>query len=274
MRVNTCVFFLPSGLEKRKEKARLWWKTRNKNSSKFVLARGGRKKTKTQPKSKFLFSSSRFFFEWVSHDENFFFFFSFLLILCARWHFFTNLLSYHPNTPKTFNHRSWYMHTRALTKYHPHKPALTCIFSSFLNQNRKWTLRRRKWTREPFFFEFEFHTLNNRKERRVFQSRLAPLSCAPLCVCVCTPCARGKRKKWTKTRVRRTKLSLEMGITLTIAQRRHHRYVFVSLFLSYRSPVVDGERAKFKRENSLISLSLSLTLLIPKKLTLFLFPHD
>ena len=133
-REYVCLFFAKWVGKKKRKSSRLLMKNESLSKQKLNqnLCSGWKKKKRRQPKSKFLFSSSRFFLEWVSLDENFFFFFSFLLILCARWHFFTNLLSYHSNAPKTFTHRSWYMHTRALTKYHPHKPALTCIFSSFL----------------------------------------------------------------------------------------------------------------------------------------------
>jgi hypothetical protein len=66
-----------------------------------------------------------------------------------------------------------------------------------------------------------------------------------------------------------------MVITLTIARRRHHRYVFVSLFLSYRSPVVVGESkiqtGKLSHSFSL-SLSLSHTLILIKNSLSFSFP--
>jgi len=92
-------FFCQVGWQKRKEKARLWWKTSLGSKTHKIFFRwkkeravgGGRKKNEEQ-KSKF---SSRL-------NKNLFFFFSFLSILCARWHFFTNLLSYHPNAPKNF----------------------------------------------------------------------------------------------------------------------------------------------------------------------------
>jgi len=239
------------------------------------LCSGWKKKKRRQPKSKFLFSSSRFFLEWVSLDENFFFFFSFLLILCARWHFFTNLLSYHSNAPKTFTHRSWYMHTRALTKYHPHKPALTCTFSSFLNQNRKWTLRSRKWTRGRFFFEFEFHTLNNHTFRVNFNPAWLHFL-VRLCVCACVPLARAETKKMDEDTSKENKtLSRNGNNANNSAATPSSVRVCVSFsFISFAR----RRRRESKIQTgklSLISLSLSLShTLIPKKLTLFVFPHD
>jgi len=127
-REYVCLFFAKWVGKKKRKSSALDEKTSHsqQNSSKFVC-RGGRKKNE-ELKSNFLFCALLF---EVSLKRKLLFFLLFPLESCARWHFFTNLLSYHPNAPKTFNHRFWYMHTRALTKYHPHKPALTCIFSSF-----------------------------------------------------------------------------------------------------------------------------------------------
>lgn len=82
-REYVCLFFAKWVGKKKRKKARLWWKTRNKNSSKFVLARGGRKKTKTQPKSKF-YSLLLVFFLSESHTTKTSFFSSLSSWFCAR----------------------------------------------------------------------------------------------------------------------------------------------------------------------------------------------
>ena len=128
MRVNTCLFF--AKWVGKKEKKKLGFDEKRVSGAKLTKfffdekknAQSGveEKKTKSKKVNSLLVSTKISFFSSLSSR--------FFARAGTSSQIFCRITQTHP---KTFSHHFWYMHTRALTKYHPHKPALTCIFSSF-----------------------------------------------------------------------------------------------------------------------------------------------